>query len=82
MIKPIVHYSGILLIREWFYSKKDNISYIAHLEQVYDHPKLGYCKDVRSSSIVKFPDKEGTFETRNTIYKKQIMENYELNQDN
>jgi len=85
MIKPVVHYSGILLIREWLFSKEDNIHYIAMLPQVYDHPKLGYCKDVRSSGIVKFPDNKGTFETRNTIYEKAdaayMMGHHELNQN-
>jgi hypothetical protein len=85
MIKTVVHYSGILLIREWLFSEEDDIHYVAHLQQVYDHPKLGYCRDVRSSSIVKFPDNKGTFETRNTIYEKAdaayMMGHNELNQD-
>ncbi len=73
MIKPVVHYSGPISIREWLHSEPNNIEYIAYLPEVLDHPNLGRCSQVRTSGIVKFPDKSGTFETRNTIYEKATV---------
>jgi hypothetical protein len=70
MIKPVVHYSGVITIREWSGSEEDNLVYIAYLPRVWNHPKLGVCMDVRTSGILTFPDNKGTFETLNTIYEK------------
>ena len=41
---------------------------VAYITIVLNHPRLGYCRNVRTSTIVKVtPD--GTIETLNTIYK-------------
>jgi hypothetical protein len=67
--KPIVTYSGKLNILPWDYNPK---LIVARIELVLDHPRLGRCYDVRTTQIVAYPDKDGTFETRNTIYKRAV----------
>lgn len=68
-VKPEVHYKGPLRISEWWNrSDDDPIDYVAHLELVLDHPRLGVCPNVRTSVVVVWPDSAGNFETRNTRY--------------
>ena len=60
---------GPLRISEWWYTPEgDPKQYVAHLENVLNHPYLGECPDVRTSNIVVWPDGNGNFETRNTRY--------------
>ena len=67
--KPEVFYMGPLTIKEWWYTpEEDPKQYVALLEQVLNHHALGDCLDVRTSKIVEWPDKDGTFETLNTRY--------------
>lgn len=66
--RAVVHYIGPLSIHE--YSWYGGISYVARLHEVIEHPLLGNCFDVRTSSIVDWPNEEGTFTTLNTIYKR------------
>jgi hypothetical protein len=69
MNKPEVHYVGELRIKEWpRYSNEDPIEYVGLLPEVLNHPRLGKCYDVRTSKIIRFPNKLGNFETRNTKY--------------
>jgi hypothetical protein len=68
--RAVVHYIGPLSIHEWVLT--DSIAYIARLREVIGHPALGDCFDVRTSAIVEWPNEEGTFTTRNTIYKRYI----------
>jgi hypothetical protein len=68
--RAVVHYIGPLSIHE--YSWYGGISYVARLHEVIGHPLLGNCFDVRTSSIVEWPNEEGTFTTLNTIYKRYI----------
>jgi hypothetical protein len=68
-IKPIVHYKGEATIAPWLWNK-DCI--IAYLEEVIDHPRLGRRYQVTTSQIVTRPDKDGAFETRNTIYRRAV----------
>jgi hypothetical protein len=60
--KPVVHYLG--QPQYWMWDSKNEV---AGLLFVFDHPYLGACPDVRTSTVLKkFPD--GSFETRNTMY--------------
>lgn len=60
--KPVVHFIG-----EPHYWMWDSKNEVAGLEVVLDHPHLGACPNVRTSTVLKkFPD--GSFETRNTMY--------------
>lgn len=60
---------GNLSIREWpRYDNDTPIDYVGHLPEVLNHPRLGKCFDVRTSTILVFPDEQGNFETRNTKY--------------
>ena len=68
-VKPEVHYKGPIRITEWWNRTDDDpIEYVAHLELVLNHPRLGVCPNVRTSSIKVWPDINGNFETRNTKY--------------
>jgi hypothetical protein len=67
--KPIVHYKGEAPIAPWLWNPE---CMVAYLDEVLDHPRLGKCYEVTTSKIVTFPDKDGTFETRNTIYKRVV----------
>lgn len=60
--KPMVHFIG--KPNYWMWDAKNEV---AGLEVVLDHPYLGSCPNVRTSTVLKkFPD--GSFETRNTMY--------------
>lgn len=60
--KPVVHFIGEP--HYWMWDAKNEV---AGLEVVLDHPHLGACPNVRTSTVKqKFPD--GSFETRNTMY--------------
>ena len=63
--KPVVYYMGTPEFWNW----NDNEELpVAYLPYVVNHPRLGRCRDVRTSVVLtKYPD--GTIETRNTIYK-------------
>jgi hypothetical protein len=61
--KPEVYYEGEP--RFWFWY--DTVQEVASLERVWNHPVLGFCRDVRTSAVLRKFD--GGFETRNTIYK-------------
>lgn len=68
MNKPVVYFTGEPSY--WMWDEKNEV---ASLEAVIDHPKLGDCRDVRTSTVKqKFDD--GSFETRNTIYKPATQE--------
>ena len=61
--KPTVHYLGEP--EYWMWDSKNEV---AGLEVVLDHPRLGSCPNVRTSTVLKkFSD--GSFETLNTFYK-------------
>ena len=67
--KAEVYYQGPIRISEgWYRNEDDPIKYVAHLQVVLNHPRLGVCTDVRTSEIVVWPDVNGNFETRNTKY--------------
>jgi hypothetical protein len=68
--KPLVYYVGV----PEFYNWNDDERYpVARLQYVIGHPKLGNCRDVRTSTVLhKYFD--GTIETRNTIYKSMASE--------
>lgn len=60
--KPTVYYLGEP--EYWMWDSKNEV---AGLEVVLDHPRLGSCPNVRTSTVLKkFSD--GSFETRNTMY--------------
>lgn len=60
--KPVVHFIGEP--HYWMWDAKNEV---ASLEVVLDHPRLGVCPNVRTSTVLKkFPN--GSFETRNTMY--------------
>lgn len=60
--KPVVHFIGEP--HYWMWDAKNEV---ASLYVVLDHPRLGACYNVRTSTVKqKFPD--GSFETRNTMY--------------
>ena len=61
-IKPVVYFMGQPHYWMW-----DANNEVASLELVLDHPYLGDCPSVRTSTVLeKFSD--GSFETRNTMY--------------
>lgn len=63
--KPVVYYEGVPRLYNW----NDDVRYpVARLEYVVGHPKLGNCRDVRTSTILNIYF-DGTIETKNTIYK-------------
>jgi len=71
MNKPVVHYKGKPVFMERVYENaegKKKLLSIAKLSVVTDHPKLGWCHDVRTSKVMVPMDHEGRFETLNTIY--------------
>jgi hypothetical protein len=70
MIKPVVHYEGTPRFSVWPWSKNEDDSdiIVGHLEKVIDHPKLGRCYDVRTSTVIVPINADGKFETENTIY--------------
>lgn len=63
--KPVVYYMGTPEFWNW----NDDERYpVASLPYVVDHPRLGSCRNVRTSVVLcKYFD--GTIETKNTIYK-------------
>jgi len=68
-MKPEVHYTGALLIREHpRYDNNESICFVAYVEKTLNHPKLGVCYNVKTSEIKVFPDPQGNFETLNTKY--------------
>lgn len=61
--KPVVYFLGKPKFFMW-----NPTNEVAMVSFVINHPVLGRCHDVRTSTVLaKFPD--GSFETRNTIYK-------------
>jgi hypothetical protein len=70
-VKPVVYYTGTAEFSIWPYSKNSDESdiIVGHLEQVINHPKLGVCNNVRTSTVIVPVDNSGQFETKNTIYK-------------
>ena len=67
-MKPVVYFIGIPHFWIWHNGKDE----VASLERVLNHPRLGLCHDVRTSTVLRKFD--GGFETRNTIYKKATVE--------
>lgn len=66
--KPVVYFSGTPYFWMW-----NPTNEVASLEVVLGHPHLGDCPNVRTSTVKqKFDD--GSFETRNTIYKPATCE--------
>lgn len=66
--KPVVYFTGKPDFWMWNATNE-----VASLQLVVNHPRLGWCSDVRTSTVLhKFPD--GSFETRNTIYKPMAQE--------
>jgi hypothetical protein len=65
-VKAVVEYFGDPVIVDW---NDDPNFKVAYLDSIRGHPKLGDCKDVRTSRIriIYFDD---TIETDNTIYKR------------
>lgn len=62
-MKPVVYFIGIPHFWMW---NADNE--VAGLDRVINHPNLGMIDNVRTSTVLnKFGD--GSFETRNTLYK-------------
>jgi len=75
--KQVVQYVGEAEIHRWEFSPRNKPVYVARIPLVLNHPRLGRERDIRSSRIVKHPDKTGRFETVNTIYEKvESEENY------
>lgn len=72
--KPVVYFIGEPSY--WMWDAKNEV---ASLETVMNHPRLGDCHNVRTSTVKqKFDD--GSFETRNTIYKpatKEMQDEYD-----
>lgn len=60
--KPVVYYTGFPVFAKW------GEHTVAYLQYVINHPVLGNCADVRTSSVQKDYD-DGTIVTRNTVYK-------------
>ena len=60
--KPVVHYLG--QPQYWMWDSKNEV---AGLAVVLNHPHLGACPNVRTSTVLKKFD-DGSFETRNTMY--------------
>jgi hypothetical protein len=66
--KPVVYFLGKPEFFMW-----NTIDEVARLPFVINHPLLGKCRDVRTSTVLaKFSD--GSFETRNTVYKPMASE--------
>jgi hypothetical protein len=66
--KPVVYYLGVPEFYMW-----NPTDEVARIPFVINHPLLGKAYDVRTSTVlVKFFD--GSFETRNTIYKPMASE--------
>jgi hypothetical protein len=66
--KPEVYFEGEPYFWIWHNGKDE----VASLELVLNHPRLGLCQWVRTSTVLrKF---KGGFETRNTIYKQATPE--------
>lgn len=66
--KPVVYFTDLPYYWMW-----DSKNEVASLRFVLGHPYLGDCSDVRTSTVLqKFDD--GSFETRNTIYKPATKE--------
>lgn len=66
--KPEVYYLG----EPHFWIWHNGVDEVASLNFIFNHPKLGSCHNVRTSTVLhKF---EGGFETRNTIYKQATVE--------
>jgi hypothetical protein len=62
--KPVVYYIGV----PQFYNWNDDVRYpVARLQFVIGHPKLGNCRDGRTSTVLNTDG--STIETKNTIYK-------------
>jgi hypothetical protein len=65
-MKPVVYFTGVPHF--WMWNSKDEV---AGLDRVINHPNLGTIEDVRTSKVLnKFGD--GSFETRNTVYKPYV----------
>jgi hypothetical protein len=68
--KPVVYYLGVPQFYDW----NDDERYpVATLSYVIGHPKLGNCRDVRTSKVLNVYF-DGTIETNNTIYKPMASE--------
>ena len=66
--KPVVYYVGVPQFELW-----NPTDEIARIPFVINHPLLGKCYDVRTSKVLaKFSD--GSFETKNTVYKPMASE--------
>lgn len=66
-LKPVVYFIGVPHF--WMWNSKDEV---AGLARVINHPNLGTIDDVRTSKVLnKFRD--GSFETRNTVYKPYVV---------
>lgn len=66
-MKPVVYFTGVPHF--WMWNSKDEV---AGLDRVINHPNLGTIEDVRTSKVLnKFRD--GSFETRNTVYKPYVV---------
>ena len=63
--KPVVYYVGVPEFYNWDGQPDQPV---ARLQYVIGHPKLGNCRDVRTSTIAKVLF-DGTIITRNTVYK-------------
>jgi hypothetical protein len=75
--KKVVLYRGPATFTEYLHCDEENqCIYVGKLIEVMDHPRLGHCWDVRTSRIVRFPNEQGTFETLNTVYKKDPEDDY------
>lgn len=66
--KPEVYYLGEPQFWIWWNGKDE----VASLNFVFNHPNLGTCYGVRTSTVLRKFD--GGFETRNTIYKQATPE--------
>lgn len=71
-LKPTVYYSGVAWI--CCYNKSLG-TFVAYLESIENHPRLGNALDVRTSWIVDFDLDTGVIETKNTIYKPVLCPN-------
>jgi hypothetical protein len=66
-MKPVVYFIGIPHFWMW-----NSTNEVAGLDHVINHPNLGTAYDVRTSTVLnKFGD--GSFETRNTLYKPFVV---------
>lgn len=71
--KPVVYFVGAPSFWMWDFKNE-----VAGIPVVLNHPVLGNCPNVRTSTVKqKFPD--GSFETRNTMYvpaPKEMLDEY------